>query len=76
MPITKLLPITKRYYAADRQLALQIDDKLYYTPFDPTGTSFTLTDEDGGLVGTMLYDAFGGVLTSTMPATLTTALAG
>ncbi len=68
--------ITKRYHAAGRQLALRVDDTLYYTPLDPTGTSLTLTDEDGGLVGTLLYDAFGSVLTSTMPTTLTTALSG
>ena len=54
-------------------------DELYYSakpPFgtlpDPTGTSLTLANADGTLAGHVLYDGYGGVLTSTLPVTLTT----
>ncbi len=68
--------VIKRYYAGEQQLALKVDDQLYYTLPDPTGTSLTLTDATGNEAGHILYDAYGGVLTSTIPATLTEALAG
>ena len=38
---------------------------------DPTGTGLTLANADGSLAGYALYDGYGGVLTSTLPATLT-----
>ena len=38
------------------------------------GTSLTLLTADGTLAGHTLYDAYGGVLSSTVPATLTHAL--
>ena len=41
---------------------------------DPSGTSVTLLTADGSLAGHTLYDAYGGVLSSTIPATLTNAL--
>ena len=41
---------------------------------DPTGTALTLLTADGSLAGHTLYDAYGGVLSSTIPATLTNAL--
>ena len=59
-------------------------DELYYSakpPFgtlpDPTAqssqgsTSLTLANADGTLAGRALYDGYGGVLTSTLPAILT-----
>ena len=58
-----------------QQVATRLDDdSLYYHVNDPTGTSLVMVDEDGEEAGRMLYDGFGGVLTSTMPITLTGAL--
>jgi hypothetical protein len=61
-----------------------VGDALYYSakpPFgtlpDPTAqssqgsTSLTLADADGTPAGYALYDGYGGVLTATLPATLT-----
>jgi hypothetical protein len=70
------LRLTKRYFADGRQLATRIDGDLYYHLLDPTGTSLTLADEQGNEAGYVLYDAFGGVLTSTLTAELEAALAG
>jgi hypothetical protein len=53
-----------------------------YTLPDPTAqssqgsTSLVMTRANGDEVGHVLYDAYGAVLTSTLPATLTTTLAG
>ena len=51
-------------------------DEVYYTPPDPPGTSLLLADTGGITVGHVLYDGYGKTLTSTLLATLTTALAG
>jgi YD repeat-containing protein len=56
--------ITKRYEADGRQLALDLDGALYYTLLEPSGTSLTLVDTDGVEAGHIVYDAFGGVLSS------------
>ena len=67
--------IVKRYYTGGQQVATRlVDDSLYYHVNDPTGTSMVMVDTAGEEVGRMLYDGFGGVLTSTMPLTLTGAL--
>jgi hypothetical protein len=76
--------VTKHYYAGDERLAARVDDVLYYTLPDPTGTSLAITKANGDELGHVLYDAlrqaqgrlYGAVLTSTVPATLTTTLAG
>ncbi len=68
--------VTKHYFAGSQQLALSINDELYYTLPDPTGASLFLTNADGSETGHILYDAFGGVLTSTLPVKLTAALSG
>ncbi len=47
-----------------------------YTLPDPTSTSLLIVDTDGMTQGRVLYDGYGAVLTSTLPATLTTTLAG
>jgi hypothetical protein len=53
-----------------------------YTLPDPTAqssqgsTSLAMTKANGDEVGHVLYDAYGAVLTSTVPATLTTTMAG
>jgi hypothetical protein len=49
---------------------------LAYTLPDPTGTPLVMTKANGNEVGHVLYDGYGAVLTSTLPATLTTTLAG
>jgi uncharacterized repeat protein (TIGR01451 family) len=67
--------IIKRYATGDRQLALRIHDALYYTLLDPTGTSLTLVNEDGGEIGHILYNAFGGVLSEELSPELEAALA-
>ncbi|MEW5956937.1 MAG: hypothetical protein AB1801_04380, partial [Chloroflexota bacterium] len=75
---------TKRYYApsagsghsGDQQLALRVNDTLYYTLPDPTGASLTITDENGEQVGYLLYDAYGNVLEKDLSPELETALAG
>jgi hypothetical protein len=53
--------------------ATRVGDELCptYTLPDPTGASLTLANADGTLAGYVLYDGYGGVLTSTLPATLT-----
>jgi len=75
----------KRYYTyytgTGQQLAIRIkdsvNDKLYYTLYDPTGTSLTMVDDNGHEAARLLYDAYGGVLTSTFTdSALSTALAG
>ena len=68
--------VIKRYHTADRQLALRANGNLYYTLSDPTGASLTLTDEQGNASGRILYDGYGGVLSSTVPVTLTASVGG
>jgi hypothetical protein len=68
--------ITKHYYAGDERLATRAGGVLYYTLPDPTGTSLVMTKANGDEVGQVLYDGYGAVLASTLPATLTTTLAG
>jgi len=65
--------VIKRYSASGQQIATRLaDNDLYYHVYDPTGTSLVMVDaDDGEEVGRMLYDGFGGVLTSTLPLTLT-----
>jgi YD repeat-containing protein len=70
------IPRTKHYYAGGQPLATRVDDVLYYILPDPTGTSLVMTKANGDEVGHVLYDGYGAVLTSTLPATLTTTLAG
>ncbi len=66
------------------RLATRVGNELYCSakpPFgtlpDPTAqssqgsTSLTLANADGSLAGYVVYDGYGGVLTSTLPATLT-----
>ena len=67
---------TKRYFTDNHQLALRVNDTLYYPLLDPSGTTLTLVDEQGNPAGYVLYDAFGGVLNSTLSAELEAALAG
>ncbi|MFQ5580759.1 MAG: hypothetical protein ACE5FZ_09105 [Nitrospiria bacterium] len=57
-------------------LAVRSGDELYYALNDPTGTSLILTDESGAEAGRVLYDGYGGVLSSTLSVTLTNVLAG
>ncbi|KAA3659682.1 MAG: hypothetical protein DWQ04_21515, partial [Chloroflexi bacterium] len=63
--------ITKRYYAGEMQVATRVNDELIYNLYDPSGLSLVMADVDGDEIGRMLYDGFGGVLTSTVPITLT-----
>ena len=55
---------------------MRVDGELFLTPGDPAGIEQLLTDETGEEVGRIIYDSFGGVVTSTIPVTLTTAFAG
>jgi hypothetical protein len=55
-----------------------VGDELYYSakpPFgtlpDPTDASLTLANAEGTLAGYALYDGYGGVLTASLPVTLT-----
>ncbi len=61
----------KRYYAGGKQVAIREGDGLFYTLYDPTGTSLLMADVGGNEVGRMLYDGYGAVLTNTLPLTLT-----
>ena len=69
--------VTEHYYANGQQLATRVGDELYYTLPDPTAqssqgsTSLTLANADGSLAGYVLYDGYGGVLTASLPVTLT-----
>jgi hypothetical protein len=78
------LTATWRYYVSGQHIATRVGDELYYSakpPFgtlpDPTAqssqgsTSLTLANADGTPAGYVLYDGYGGVLTATLPATLT-----
>ena len=66
---------TKRYYAGGRQIAFRQGNELYYTLPDPAGLSQTVVDENGVEMGRILYDSFGGVITNSLPVTLTTPFA-
>ncbi len=50
------------------------NDFLYCYVNDPAGTSLVMVNAAGEEARRMLYDGFGGVLTSTLPITLTGAL--
>jgi RHS repeat-associated protein len=54
---------------------MKLDDTLYYTLADPTGTSLVMTNENGEPRGHLLYDAYGGVLSSSLTFVLEEALA-
>jgi len=62
--------------AVASSLATRPTDTLYYHLSDPSGTSLTLAHTDGSLAGRLLYDGYGGVLSSTLSLSLTQALAG
>ena len=67
----ELLTPTKQYYANNQLLALRLeDDSLNHVLYDPTGLSMTIADESGILVGRILYDSFGSVLSNTLPLTV------
>lgn len=68
--------VTKRYYAGGQLLATRVDGTLYYGLNDPTGTSFTVTDDAGGFVGRIVYDGYGAELVNTLPAVLGQTLPG
>jgi hypothetical protein len=67
---------------SDSPLATCIGREVYSGLSDPTAqssqgsTSLVMTKANGDEVGHVLYDGYGAVLTSTLPATLTTTLAG
>jgi hypothetical protein len=48
---------------------------LFYHLNDPTGASLVLADETGAEAGRMVYDGYGGVLSNTLPLTLSGTLA-
>ncbi len=58
-----------------RQIAFRQGNELYYTLPDPAGLSQTVVDENGVEMGRILYDSFGGVITNSLPVTLTTPFA-
>jgi hypothetical protein len=66
----------------DSPFATCIRREAYSGLPDPTAqssrgsTSLVITKANGDEVGHVLYDGYGAVLTSTLPATLTTTLAG
>jgi hypothetical protein len=64
----------KRYFVNGQQVAARYQDGVYYTLNDPTGVSGAITDENGELVGRLLYDGFGAVLTNTVPVSRTSIL--
>jgi hypothetical protein len=74
--------MTKHYCAGSQRIATRVDGVLYYTLPDPTAqssqgsASLVLVDTDGITRGHVLYDGYGGILTGTLAATLTGALAG
>jgi hypothetical protein len=67
---------------SDSPLATCIGREVYSGLSDPTAqssqgsTSLVMTKANGDEVGHVLYDGYGAVLTSTLPATLTTTQAG
>jgi hypothetical protein len=70
------------YYANGQAIAQRItsilehETHLYYLHHDLFGNLTEVTDESDALVGRARYDALGGVLTSTIPLTLTSRLPG
>jgi hypothetical protein len=57
-------------------LVVQLPNTLHYNLHDPTGTSMPLADSGSKYVGRILYDGFGGVLSSTLPFTPTSPTGG
>jgi RHS repeat-associated protein len=63
--------VTKHYYAAGQRLATRVDGELYYILGDHLGSTTVVVDENGDEVGHVVYDPYGEVLTSTLPADVT-----
>ncbi len=66
----------KRYFVGNNMVALRANETLHFNLSDPTGSSTTMVDEHGDVAGQLLVDAYGGVLTNTLPVTLTRGMAG
>jgi RHS repeat-associated protein/uncharacterized repeat protein (TIGR01451 family) len=63
--------VTKHYYAAGQRLATRVHGTLYYILGDHLGSTTLVVDENGDEVGYVVYDPYGEVLTSTLPADVT-----
>jgi RHS repeat-associated protein len=64
--------VTKHYYAAAGQrLATRVNGELYYILGDHLGSTSLVVDENEDEVGYVVYDPYGEVLTSALPAGVT-----
>ena len=68
---TRADAITKNYYAAGQRIATRVDGTLYYLLDDRLGSTTVVADDQGNEVGRVLYDPYGEVLESTLPAGIT-----
>jgi RHS repeat-associated protein/uncharacterized repeat protein (TIGR01451 family) len=81
--ITYELNAYKYYHAAGRRIAMRVDplgvitptataeSALYYFLGDHLGSTTVVADEAGNEVGHVVYHPYGGILTSTLPLTVT-----
>jgi RHS repeat-associated protein len=63
--------VTKHYYANGQRIATRVDGTLYYLLDDRLGSTTVVADDQGNEVGRVLYDPYGEVLESTLPAGIT-----
>ncbi len=63
--------VTKHYYANGQRIATRVEGDLYYVLGDHLGSTSLVTDDQGNEVGHVIYDAYGAIVTNTLPATLT-----
>jgi RHS repeat-associated protein len=63
--------VTKHYYANGQHVASRVDGELYYILGDHLGSTSLVVDAEGGEVGHVIYDAYGQVVETTVPLTLT-----
>jgi RHS repeat-associated protein len=63
--------VTKHYYANGQRLASRVDGMLYYILGDHLGSTSLVLDAGGNEIGHIIYDAYGQIVESTIPLTLT-----
>ena len=65
------MPVISSIRAHSQQLATRVDGTLYYVLGDHLGSTSLVADDQGNEVGHVLYDPYGEVLESTLPAGIT-----
>jgi RHS repeat-associated protein len=60
-----------KHYVAGSRVATRLDGELYFIIPDHLGSTTVVADATGAEVGRAIYDPYGGILTSTIPLTVT-----